>query len=283
MNRSYPAKILLFGEYTVIKGSKALAIPFRQFRGEWQQVGKKDTTLLEFLSYANENLGHLINTDQLAKELNQRWGFRSNIPIGHGMGSSGALVAALYDRFAHDKENDLVRIKDGLKLMENFYHGQSSGIDPLVSYINAPLFIESPERVEKIDVPQSEWRKINKVFLYDSLISRVSSPLVEKFNNYCLDDHFSNNVLSELVELNDDLIRSYTSVNELALAKLFQDLSKLQYEYFQDMIPSHVKEIWGEGLSSGKYYFKLCGAGGGGMYLVWTAHADDIDQQLLSL
>ena len=31
----YPSKLLLFGEFTVIKGSKALAIPYHKFSGRW--------------------------------------------------------------------------------------------------------------------------------------------------------------------------------------------------------------------------------------------------------
>ena len=35
MNKTYPAKLLIFGEYTIINNSEALAIPLRRFGGEW--------------------------------------------------------------------------------------------------------------------------------------------------------------------------------------------------------------------------------------------------------
>jgi mevalonate kinase len=51
----------------------------------------------------------------------------------------------------------------------------------------------------------------------------------------------------------------------------FSDLSKLQYVYFEKMIPQNLKEIWLTGLESKEYYMKLCGAGGGGFYLLYSA------------
>ena len=33
--RSYPGKILLFGEYTILEGSKALAIPYDEYSGNF--------------------------------------------------------------------------------------------------------------------------------------------------------------------------------------------------------------------------------------------------------
>ena len=50
----FPAKILLFGEYSLMQGSNALAIPFRNYFGEWSR-STFDTgsapLLLEFANY----------------------------------------------------------------------------------------------------------------------------------------------------------------------------------------------------------------------------------------
>ena len=41
--------------------------------------------------------------EALEKDLAQKMYFDSSIPQGYGVGSSGALVAAIYDQYAHDK------------------------------------------------------------------------------------------------------------------------------------------------------------------------------------
>jgi mevalonate kinase len=35
-------------------------------------------------------------------------------------------------------------------------------------------------------------------------------------------------------------------------------------------IPSKVKKIWQEGLDTKSFYMKLCGAGGGGFFLIYS-------------
>jgi mevalonate kinase len=38
LNNSYPAKILLFGEYGIVKGSKGIAFPLNTFGGELKKI-----------------------------------------------------------------------------------------------------------------------------------------------------------------------------------------------------------------------------------------------------
>ena len=47
----------------------------------------------------------------------------------------------------------------------------------------------------------------------------------------------------------------------------FYKISKFQYEHFSPMILEEFKIHWKNGLDSGKYFFKLCGSGGGGFIL----------------
>ncbi|NJL74493.1 MAG: hypothetical protein HC892_05070 [Saprospiraceae bacterium] len=54
--KNYPAKLLLFGEHTLLKGSQGLAVPSAQFSGSWQQHldGKLDTSLQQWHDYLLE-------------------------------------------------------------------------------------------------------------------------------------------------------------------------------------------------------------------------------------
>src|SRR5699024_1889521 len=87
--------------------------------------------------------------------------FDSSIPQGYGIGSSGALVAAIYDKYATNKITILENLtRDKLNKrkaifgeMESFFHGQSSGLDPLNSYLSLPILINSKENIEMAGIP----------------------------------------------------------------------------------------------------------------------------------
>jgi len=75
--------------------------------------------------------------------------FKSSIPLGYGLGSSGALTAAAFDKFYTDKNLDLPELKTLLARSENFLHGNSSGLDPLTIYLDQVLIVEG-DRIETI-------------------------------------------------------------------------------------------------------------------------------------
>ena len=106
------AKILLFGEYGIIKNAKGLSIPYNYFKGALRM----DDATSEQAIYSNKKLNefahHLKGIDsglvqfeleRLHADLSKGMYFDSSIPQGYGVGSSGALVAAIYDRYAIDK------------------------------------------------------------------------------------------------------------------------------------------------------------------------------------
>jgi mevalonate kinase len=69
------------------------------------------------------------NIDGLQKDVNGGMYFDSSIPQGYGVGSSGALVAAIYDKYATNKitvlENltreKLLQLKTIFSQMESFF------------------------------------------------------------------------------------------------------------------------------------------------------------------
>ena len=86
--------------------------------------------------------------------------FDSSIPQGYGVGSSGALVAAIYDKYAIDKitvlenltKEKLLKLKAIFGEMESFFHGKSSGLDPLNSYLSLPILINK-NNIESTHLP----------------------------------------------------------------------------------------------------------------------------------
>ena len=106
------SKILLFGEYGIIKDSKGLSIPYSFFKGALKSDQDSDHSSIEsnlnlkkFVQYLATLDKSLVSfdIDKLQKDVNGGMYFDSSIPQGYGVGSSGALVAALYDKYANDK------------------------------------------------------------------------------------------------------------------------------------------------------------------------------------
>ena len=55
-----------------------------------------------------------------------------------------------------------------------------------------------------------------------------------------------------------------------SISKEVKKISKLQWEHFKEMIPKAVQQLWVDGLKSEEYCVKLCGAGGGGYFLLFA-------------
>ena len=142
------AKILLFGEYGIIKDSKGLSIPYNFYRGALKLNANRafldsHEKLNAFCAYLRTLPETIVRFDwkTLESDLNQKMYFDSSIPQGYGVGSSGALVAAIYDQYAQEKitvlenltKEKLLRLKEIFSAMESFFHGNSSGMLPVLN------------------------------------------------------------------------------------------------------------------------------------------------------
>jgi len=64
--------------------------------------------------------------------------------------------------------------------MESHFHGSSSGVDPLISYLNSPLLIKNKNDVELISIPKFK-KGSGGIFLLNTKRSRKTEPLVNLF------------------------------------------------------------------------------------------------------
>ena len=109
------SKILLFGEYGIIQDSKGLSIPYNFYNGALkmdqnpsEEAIKSNESLRKYVTYLetlqNEQ-PNLVTFDlkSLNSDTDAGMHFDSSIPQGYGVGSSGALVAAIYDKYAQNK------------------------------------------------------------------------------------------------------------------------------------------------------------------------------------
>lgn len=296
------AKILLFGEYGIIKDSKGLAIPYNQYKGGLQTSDPKrliqnpDTkrsneNLKKFASYLKKNQTNIntkLDIQRLEKDISNGLYFDSTIKQGYGIGSSGALVAAIYEEYAQDKitvlENltreKLLKLKVIFSKMESFFHGDSSGLDPLNCYLSLPILIHSKQDVEPTGIPsqKSEIQNENKqaaVFLLDSGMVGETAPMVNLFMEKMKQEGFRNMLKHQFTKYTDACIEDFLKGNISSLLGNTKSLSKIVLDHFKPMIPNEFHGIWKQGIESNAYYLKLCGSGGGGYIL---GFARDIEE-----
>jgi len=77
------------------------------------------------------------------------------------------------------------------------------------------------------------------------------------------DPGYMRSVEEEYLPLNQKLIETLLGDREADPAMLVKLLSDFQLQFFRNMIPDHVIDLWIEGQVSNEYYLKLSGSGGG--------------------
>jgi len=279
-NKKYPAKLLLLGEYTVILGSRALAIPFPRFLGQWKSTDQKiDERLLDLLNYIKEerSLSNQFKIKELEQEIKKGLKFNSNIPLGYGLGSSGSLCAAIYDHFAIEKEEDLTSLKAILARLESHFHGSSSGVDPLICYLQKAALLEG-QRVQVLDQFQLPKTTNNQLFLLDIGFARKTENLISWFMQQCEQKHYHQQIESTLIPAVENGIAVLLQSDPTSLLEFVHEISHFQWRYFQPMIPKEIQTLWLDGLSSNWFKLKLCGAGGGGFFMGVTNDFEQLQQ-----
>lgn len=278
-NARTPGKLLLFGEYTVLLGSTALALPLPHLFGEWASgTPPPGGDLLPFAAHLHRlsQEGRLmapLDTHQFLQEVKSGLYFSSNIPVGYGAGSSGALCAAVYERYANpaipkDNTTALPTLQQQLAQLESYFHGESSGADPLICYLQHPLLIEHNVIRPVTVAARSEDRGL--FFLVDTGISRRTAPLVQQFKAQCETDHFRERALRQLSTPTTAATHAYLEQNTAGLERALLQIATAQLNLLRDFIPTPFRTAWKEGLQSHQYYLKLCGAGGGGFLIGYS-------------
>ena len=291
------SKILLFGEYGIIKDSKGLSIPYNFYNGALkvdenptQEAIKSNESLKRFVDYLRNLDKSLVTFDinTLQQDVDSGMYFDSSIPQGYGVGSSGALVAAIYDKYASNKitvlENltreKLLKLKTIFSEMESFFHGKSSGLDPLNSYLSLPILINSKDNIEATGIPSQKTEGKGAVFLLDSGIVGETAPMVSIFMENMKNEGFRSMLKDQFIKHTDACVDDFLKGDIKSLFKNTKQLSKVVLNNFKPMIPSQFHELWKNGLDTNDYYLKLCGSGGGGYILGFTENFDKAKEAL---
>jgi len=291
------SKILLFGEYGIIKDSKGLSIPYNFYNGALktdknptEESIKSNQSLLKFTSYLKNISQDLVvfEIDKLILDVEAGMYFDSSIPQGYGVGSSGALVAAIYYKYAVNKitvlENltreKLLQLKAIFSEMESFFHSKSSGLDPLNSYLSLPILINSKDNIEATGIPNQSSSGKGAVFLLDSGIIGETAPMISIFMENMKQEGFRNMLKTQFTKHTDACVEDFLKGDIKSLFSNTKKLSKIVLNNFKPMIPSQFHELWKKGIETNEYYLKLCGSGGGGYILGFTKDIKKAQQSL---
>lgn len=287
--KSFYSKVLLFGEYSVILNSRALSLSYPLFEGRLAfrregQLGHEPElrALCQYLKSLKRT--KMIDFDfDIASfdfDIGQGLYFDSTIPQGFGVGSSGALCAAVYDRYGKNDNHDTIDLnvlKNRLALIESHFHGSSSGMDPLISYLQRPILLREDGQIEVVDLASFDRGETGKggFFLLNTGRSRKTEPLVNLFLEKCNSAEFKQSCFDQLIPLTHDCIDHFLAGRWQQLYSSFIGLSSFQLQGLNPMIPKLYLDIWKQGLESESFALKLCGAGGGGFLLGMTPDFED--------
>ncbi len=285
----FSAKLLLFGEYGLMFGAKALTVPFSRYRGELVKTGsfpsaraekESHSELEQFASWlkherVNEKLNFPLDLEWLSRDIAEGAIFRSDVPFQYGVGSSGALCAALYHEYSsynqsvgrEKRKHSLPELlQHDFAVMESYFHGRSSGLDPLVSFLNQPVLLEN----ERLLLPNLHLDKLPwKMYLIDTGISSATSPLVRIFLNKMEDRLFEERFRETYLPANDGAVDAFINLEP---EKLFDNLCRItrfQLEHFVEMIPLPFIDQIPRYLEQ-NIFVKLLGSGGGGYLLAFV-------------
>lgn len=298
-NPFYYAKILLFGEYGIINDSKGLSIPYNYYQGAFKKSpklegfsAKSNASLRKYLEHLQQmqNSGKLfaeLDLKAFESDINKGYYFDSSIPEGYGVGSSGALCAAIYDRYAVDRidpdtdidKDNIKKLKQILGQMESYFHGKSSGLDPLICYLKLPVLIHSKDELGTVEIPRPGQGK-GAIFLLNSGKPGETQPMVNIFMEKMKQEGFRKVMKEQFTKYNDACIQSFLKGDTKPLFSNLKKLSHLVLENFTPMIPQSLKELWQTGIETNAYYLKLCGSGGGGFVLGFTPDYDKAQKLL---
>jgi len=282
----------------MIEDSQGLVVPYSFYKGTLKFSDENSDSEFEkksnehLIKYANflEKLNlpekFKLDVNRFKEDISHRLFFDSNIPQGYGVGSSGALVAAIFEKYSFQKyspesisKDDLKNIKAVFGEMESYFHGKSSGMDPLICYMNLPILIENKENLDKVAIPKGEEGK-GAIFLIDSGITGETGPMIQIFFEKMKTEGFRKTLKEEFIRYNNACIDSFLNKDMNPFFRNLKKLSHWAYEHFRPMIPESIFNIWKKGLDSNAYYLKLCGSGGGGYILGFTKDYEKAEKML---
>jgi len=278
-----PAKWVLTGEHSVLRGRSALAFPFSRY-----------TLKLSYRDQAGFSITPNPFQSQILKLVERSLRFlklpesafpsgeieiTSGIPIGAGLGSSAALCAAIARVVIWKTRSDLSLWVPLATHLEDVFHGKSSGMDVNVIVRGAPVVFSIPEGVRPIEglrnLPNFEW--------YDSGVRGNTRDCIERVlhwqrQNPHLKDSYDDRMHEAGVAASVGLLefQSNPKAGEQKI-KSAMELAQSCFEQWGLVTPELLTQKF-DLLNQGALAVKLTGAGLGGFWVaLWPSSRDRLD------
>jgi mevalonate kinase len=282
----FPGKCILFGEHIVLLGESALVTPVSNFSGQWK-IAKKQIlhlrTLEKWIEWLGrqEELHYWLDVDAFARSVAEGFRFESQIPSGYGLGSSGALVAAVTHYFQTDKikesEMPIGALQGMMARMESFFHGTSSGLDPLVSFYDQPILTQKdkqPAVVKPLEIPGLA------IFLADTRQPRLSGQLISEVQDKNMEPLVNQALYESLLPASNQAIQGVLKGEAETVWNAVDTISRFQLAHWHFLFPGDSKRWTEGGLAGDKYRLKICGTGGGGFMLGFAPNMKAVQKAL---
>lgn len=254
-------------------------MPLRRYTAQWREQGSSGGEEQAAWAASQAGLQRLLTYVQERADLRARYDVQawaadlaagawicSDIPQGYGVGSSGSVVAAVYERYAHKPQQHIDALQRELAQLENCFHAASSGLDPLVIYAEKAVHLAQGAAQFVENLPPACLR----TYLIDTGASRSTAPLVAHYRQLAAQTVFQEQYLPQYLRLSAACLRAWLAADAAETWAQLCELSAWQYEHLQAMIPAAASALWREGLQSQQFALKLCGAGGGGFLLAFA-------------
>lgn len=267
----------------------ALSVPYSKFSGflDFDMDHSHSESSFEIRKFyehlksgdSTHTLHFLFDLDKLKNDLDHGLFFNSNIPQQYGLGSSGALVAALFSRYAtasvSDDELTPELLKADFALLESYFHRKSSGLDPLISFMNQSLLIDSKKAIHTVSL---DWSQTGlSVALIDTKTTGATGPLVQHFMDLFNLPEFQLAFERQFIPANNGCIEFLLNGDKKNFFLHLEQLVRFQVYHFHRMIPVNFHKVISFALCD-KVFIKLLGSGGGGFLLVFAESDDVLDR-----
>lgn len=277
-------KWILAGEHAVLRGADALVFPIagKTFRLRYRPTNEplKATFLgpsgaeyrLLFWGVLENALTHL---GQQRDHLSGEFEIHSNLPLGAGLGASAALCVAVARWCEAQAFPVQPTLYDFARTLENFFHGESSGVDIAVALSGVPLIFRRGQPFEDFSV---QW----KPHLYLSYSGRrgMTADCVAKVKALIERDSVRGGQLDSLMK--ESVATAKQALTQPSSSAAFSELRKslsLAEECFRawglinSELHSHMEVLKDAGASA----VKPTGSGEGGFVLsLWPSAAPQL-------
>ena len=268
-----PGKLIVTGEHSVVYGYQAIAMAVDL--GVWvelEEIGGESVV---------ENGDTLISSaiKTLLPPRGIKMSFRSNLPIGRGMGSSAALSIAFIRALARWENRESTfeeEFQKGLQL-ETFFHGNPSGLDHTVSSRGQTLIYTKSSQGPKTEPLPSFGLSL---VIVDSGSAGNTAQMVQIVkDNYKRNQVFLKQLGAITLRIKEQLVQA--TLDERKLGTLFVENHQLLQKI--GVSTPALNHIVAEALARGALGAKLSGSGGGGIVMILTKNPQRMLEEMNQL